>query len=79
MDYMQILLEKIKDQDKINEELNLEMTVGMCDISGDDVKDEPFEEMRISDLRICNLPVEYFFGKEPTPYSNSLELCFLKS
>lgn len=37
MDYMEILLEKVKDQDRINEEVTVIMDVNVCDMFGDDI------------------------------------------
>lgn len=34
MDYMQILLEKVKDQDKLNEEVAVIMEMEVCDMFG---------------------------------------------
>lgn len=48
------------------------MQMDVCDMFGEDIETVSFEEVKISDLRLCNIPVEYFFGKEPCPTSDSL-------
>ena len=57
MDYMQILLEKVKEQDKINEELSVIMDINVCDMFGEVIETVSFEETKIQDFRLCNLPI----------------------